>query len=136
MSGTDRIDETPDDGLDVFFEAARSEAPPLPGGLAARMLGDAYEVQAGRAAMPPAGRRRRGAVPALLAAIGGWPAMGGLAAATAAGVWIGISPPAAVTEAVADQVAWLGGDYAADTWMVDTMSNFDELAFEIAQDGA
>jgi len=79
--------------LETHFAAARCANTVLPAGLAARMLADADRVQAeslrvGEGALAGAGRWRQ-----LLALLGGWPAMGGLATACAAGVWIGVSPP-------------------------------------------
>lgn len=79
--------------LEAHFAAARCADTAMPAGLEARMLADADRVQAenlrvGQGAPAGAGHWRQ-----LLALLGGWPAMGGLAAACAAGVWIGVSPP-------------------------------------------
>lgn len=79
------------DPLEPFFEAAREEVPPLDDALMNRMIADAAAVAAARApaasiATTPAWRR-------VFVAIGGWPALAGLASATAAGVWIGVALP-------------------------------------------
>lgn len=37
-----------------------------------------------------------------LAALGGWPALGGMAVAGVAGLWLGVAPPAAVDQLVAE----------------------------------
>ena len=85
---------TEDSILEAHFAAARRVDADLPAGLAARMLADAGRVQAswneiGQEGVAGAtGRWRQ-----LLALLGGWPAMGGLATACAAGVWLGIAPP-------------------------------------------
>ena len=86
--------DTEDSILEAHFAAARRVDADLPAGLAARMLADADQVQAARQEVGQEGvtgatsRWRQ-----LLALLGGWPAMGGLATACAAGVWLGIAPP-------------------------------------------
>ncbi len=83
-----------DDGheLDDLFRAARASAPQPSAELTARILADALREQPCPVAAPRQ-RRRWGGV---LAALGGWQAVTGLTAAAAAGLWIGINPPAAV----------------------------------------
>lgn len=84
-----------DTELDVLFAAARRDTDRMSEPLMARMVADAARVQEERAAhdvLRPEGTRP-GFLTQLLSAIGGWPAMGGLVAACAAGVWIGLSPP-------------------------------------------
>lgn len=100
-----------EDTLAPFLAAARAQdGGALPAELRARMLADAAQVQAGFARRPgtqrpgtqrtgpqrtgPQRRRGAGRWRAALAALGGWPALGGLAAASAAGLWIGLAPPA------------------------------------------
>ena len=85
--------------LEDLFAAARSEPPAVPGHLTAAILEDAAREQPGfqparRAARQPFWRQ-------LIEAVGGWPALGGLAAASAAGLWIGIAPPSFVPDPVA-----------------------------------
>ncbi|MEL6508842.1 MAG: hypothetical protein AAFQ32_03560 [Pseudomonadota bacterium] len=95
------------DPLDAYFDAARAKAPQPSGALQARILTDADAVlaSAGAPAKAPPGRLH-----AFLAAVGGWPAMAGLATATLAGVWIGISPPAMVETLIETQtVEYLPG---------------------------
>jgi hypothetical protein len=89
------IEQDKDDALlDDLFTEARSLRPMPSDAVMARVLQDAAALQSGRAAVRPAppppspvGWR------ALLAVLGGWPAVGGLVAATLAGVWIGAAPP-------------------------------------------
>lgn len=99
MAGTDRDDTA----LAALFAAARAETPAPGSDLMARVLADALEAQAGfapgRGGIPvplsspvPAQSRWR----QLVAALGGWPALGGLAMAGLAGLWIGVSPPQAL----------------------------------------
>lgn len=113
-----------DDRNDAFFDAlmreARSDVQRPGEGLFDRIMQDADMVLA-EAAAPTAGpartRRPLGAV--LLAAIGGWGAVSGLAAATVAGLWIGIAPPAAVTDIT--QSVWGG---TVEVPLLDTGSYF------------
>jgi len=85
--------DTEDAVLEAHFAAARRGGATLPAGLATRMLADAAAVQDQPATGAARRRVRDGLVQPLLRALGGWPAMGGLAAACAAGVWLGVSPP-------------------------------------------
>jgi len=108
-----------DDMLDDLFAQARSiDAKPSHAFLA-RVLADADGVQA---AMRP----KQAAVPGglwtrMLDALGGWPAVSGLAAATIAGVWIGVAPPSSMQDLTAsligDEVSvdFFATDFAFDT---------------------
>lgn len=90
MTDTDRIEID----LDRCLSEARDCPPAPPADLAARVLADAMEVQAGLTGPAPRPQPRRpGLWQQLVEALGGWPALGGLAAACAAGVWMGVSPP-------------------------------------------
>lgn len=79
--------------LEQFFEAARSDSASPSDGLMARVLADAEAVQdelqpgADTPALQP------GVWAGLVAALGGWPAMAGLATATVAGLWFGAASP-------------------------------------------
>ena len=104
------MEEDLDRELEAFFRASRAR-PVMPSpDLLERVLADAYDAQdaqdAVRAATAaaagdkparpaaPGGMARRGRVRGWLGALGGWPALAGLASATVAGVWIGFHPPA------------------------------------------
>lgn len=78
--GLPMTDRQNDFDLDRFWDAARREAHDLPDGLADRVLKDALAVQDARR-----GGRHSG--------WGNWSAVAGLAAACAAGFWIGFAPP-------------------------------------------
>jgi hypothetical protein len=80
--------ENPDEsGLDALFAEARTKDARPPSALVSRVLADAEAARPGR----------RGGVGAmLLRAIGGWPSAAGLAAASAAGLFIGYAAPDAV----------------------------------------
>jgi hypothetical protein len=90
--------------LEAHFAAARQTTPPE--ALLARVLADAEAARpvAGGVRAGP-GRRLSapgGAFSRLRAALGGWPALAGLAAATMAGLWIGVAAPSALG------AGWLG----------------------------
>ncbi|OUS39141.1 hypothetical protein A9Q94_00170 [Rhodobacterales bacterium 56_14_T64] len=81
--------------LDDLFAAARHTPAPMPDRLTQAILADAVSARtegvahvAEKQIRPRLGKWRQ-----LLMAIGGLPALGGLAVAGAAGVWIGLSPP-------------------------------------------
>lgn len=76
--------------LDALLDVTRRDRPVLPDALTARILADAESEQDRFA------RRKPKAAPVWhrwLEVIGGWPAMGGMATACAAGIWIGFAPP-------------------------------------------
>lgn len=87
---------TRDVGLDAFFSAARDDRIGMPAGLAERMRADAAMVQAGfgRPVIADEPQRRSGGLLSQLwGALGGWPALSGMAVAGAAGIWLGVAPP-------------------------------------------
>lgn len=89
------------DDLDIFFAAARRETDTLSPDLTGRILQDALQVQSDLVEAAPARGAGLGLWQQLLATLGGWPAMGGLAAACAAGIWIGVAPPNFVPDPLA-----------------------------------
>ena len=91
-----------DDMLDDIFAQARDEMPVPSDALMARVLGDAASVQSAARALPTVAKQ--GLWARAMDAIGGWPALSGLAAATVAGVWIGVAPPASVSAITASLV--------------------------------
>jgi hypothetical protein len=76
--------------LDGLFAEARGQTAPVPPGLLARVLEDAY---AGQAVAAPLPRRRR--MPGWLAGLipAGGVALSGLAVSALAGLWIGLAVP-------------------------------------------
>jgi|AACY02.2.fsa_nt_gi hypothetical protein len=80
-----------DDELEALFQTARRPDPVPSEALMARVLADAAAEMPRRAAAAP---RRGAGWSALWLALGGWTGASGLVAATAAGLWIGIAPPA------------------------------------------
>jgi hypothetical protein len=80
-------------GLDVFFEAARVQAPGPSPDLLARVLADADATRQAHPAAGPAPAPRPGIAARLYRLLGGWPVMAGLATAALTGVWIGTALP-------------------------------------------
>ena len=88
------------DDLDALFaEVAGQKAEPS-ADLMARVLADAASLHAA-AKVRPEVRGSSGFLSPLWSALGGWAGAGGLAVVAAAGVWLGIAPPAAL-ESVTD----------------------------------
>lgn len=108
--------------LAPWFAAGR-EAAPLPSGeFMARMEALALESQPAQRAAPAAPARQSrgpGRLLARLRAMGGWPALAGLTAACAMGLWIGVAAPEAAVDwvATATQEQGLSG--------LDPASGFD-----------
>jgi len=83
--------------LDAYFEAARAETAAPSTELMARVLSDAQDVQDGLLAPSDKAMARFAGLRRAVRALGGWPAVAGLASATVAGVWIGATQPNALT---------------------------------------
>ncbi|MDU9007145.1 hypothetical protein [Sedimentitalea todarodis] len=107
--------------LDVFFEAARRETAEVPDGLADRIVADADRVR--QSWSVSAQKLRPGILRQLYDMLGGWPAMGGLATACAAGVWLGFSPPSMLPDPA--QFVMVDGTFLDD----------DSLATAMAEEG-
>lgn len=103
-------DKTPqNDPLEVFFDAARGATPQPSDALMARVLADAEAMQPKSEPLPRPVRRQ-----GWLAALGGWPALAGLATATVAGITIGVADPASIGD-----LAFYGFSDAYDFSAVD-----------------
>lgn len=83
--------------MEAYYNAARSEVAAPSAELMARVLSDAQAVQAGLITPPDRITKRRPSLRQAFRALGGWPAVAGLATATVAGVWIGATKPDAMT---------------------------------------
>lgn len=94
-------DKTNDDKmLEAVFAQARTPDLVPSEGLLDRIMMDADAVLADAAPVAAEAPRRpkQGFGAMVLDIIGGWPSFSGLAAATVAGLWIGVAPPAALSE--------------------------------------
>jgi len=118
--------------LDLLFAEARQSEGQMPEGLFRRIVADGEQVQAGFAAAaathgPARGQAHgQGMWSQIVTVLGGWPALGGLAAACAAGVWIGLAPPSFLPDP-AELV--LGGNAQMD------LIGLDELIAVLAEEG-
>jgi hypothetical protein len=120
--GPDPVEEAM---LEHVFTAARNVSQAPPGDeLMARVLADAAAEQPRSDTAPATPRRRPMPRLNLAALLGGWRGAAGLSAATLAGLWIGISPPAPLAQTAGDMfgtayvidldttAAYLGGEGA------------------------
>jgi hypothetical protein len=121
-------DRNKDTELDLFFDAARRTRPDPSEALMVRVLADALDAQAQQTPVVRTARRSAPLWMQLRDALGGWPALGGLAAAGVAGLFIGFSAPAGVGDLTA---TLLGQSADSDIYLVDLMP---ELDFDIAMD--
>lgn len=103
-----------DDLLERHFEAARALPPEISDDFLAQVEAQALAEQPPGRSTPPVGAQ-------LLSALGGWPAAAGLAAASAAGLWLGL------TGATGLETLW-GGDLVQ--FQLDPLSAFDIAALE------
>lgn len=83
-----------DTELGLYFQAAQQQTPVADDALLARVLADGLAAQKAHVAPAPRARLAAPRWRQLLAALGGWQGLGGLATAGLVGVWLGISPPA------------------------------------------
>ena len=107
--------------LDAAFARARTPDPTPSDALMDRIMMDAGSVLAAASKAPQA-RPKQGLGAMLLDVIGGWPSMGGLAAATVAGLWIGVAPPAALADLSA---GYLGSTVQVPLLDTDIFSGLD-----------
>ena len=119
---TDKRTDLTDLELDDLFASARTVDPDPHDDFMARLFADIDDVADGfeQVALPT--EERRSLLASLWAALGGWAGASGLAAAAAAGLWIGISPPASLSSVT--DVIW------ADSVDVSLFASEDILGLE------
>ncbi len=117
MSDRDRAQDAP---LEEYFAAARAAPPETAPDFLARVSAEAeaFALQHGARARR-ADRDRPGLWQGLREALGGWPALTGLATAGLAGLWLGFAPPAGIAASLGDLWTGAGADvgtalYAGD----------------------
>ena len=126
--------ERDDHELEGFFRAARAAAPRPSDALMARILADAgAEMRQASVQPAPGSPEVRGSGPSdwLARLWGGWRALGGLATATVAGLWIGYA-------GIADPNTLTGGLIGAETstaLTVDLMPETDVTALAAGWEG-
>ncbi|MBS9716987.1 hypothetical protein ACFFUT_08840 [Pseudohalocynthiibacter aestuariivivens] len=112
--------------LEGLFDLARTEKHVPSSDLIVRVLADADTEQAVcrvTSSKPSEARESRLAV--VFRAIGGWPAIAGMATATVAGIWIGLSPPATL-EDISSSI--LTGE--TDAYLSELLPGFDDFVAE------
>ena len=115
------------DDLERLLAKGRRQSGQMPAGLSQRILADADRVQAGFGSVPAAqAAARPGFWSQVMSALGGWPAMGGLATACAAGIWIGLASPSFLPV--------LDGFVAQDSPDIDLI-DIDGLAMALLEEG-
>ena len=126
---TAEFDKGMEQELEAFFQTLKDAPEEASPDLLARVLADAYEEQDALALQalpktsdPVKSTPSRGLFRSVLDAIGGWPALGGLATATVAGIWIGYNPPAALDTLT---LAWMDNSYGASIGA--TLPEYDDL---------
>jgi len=117
MSEDKHLDHT----LEALFDVAKTQELQPSDALMARILADAEAEQPPHLALLTTKTRTgRGLFKQLWGAIGGWPAVAGLATATMAGLWIGMNPSVYVADVMAQ---YTGSD--SDLYLVDFVSAYD-----------
>ena len=115
------------DDLERLFAKGRRESGQMPERLSRQILADADRVQAGFAFAPaPQAVAKPGLWSQAMSALGGWPALGGLATACAAGIWIGLAPPSFLPD--------LDGFIAQDSQDIDLI-DMDGLVLALSEEG-
>lgn len=108
-----------EDMLNEVFAQARAVDVSPSDDVMARILADAATVQDEFATRPMP--EKAGLWDRMMDALGGWPAVSGLAAATVAGIWVGVAPPTAIEDltssVIGDEinVSFFSSDFGFDT---------------------
>lgn len=129
------------DHLEDLFAAARSAPTELPGPLQASLLADAQRVQEERSSA----RDRASETSQLLSsprelsrqiwrqfvsAVGGWPALGGLVAASLSGLWIGLAPPSFLPDPIESFASYSSGSQVVSDLDYDVSFLLSDEVFE------
>lgn len=93
-----KMNDTDMKKLDQVLRDERKRPVDVPDGLSQRILADAALIQAELQSSPV--RFSPGIGAQLLGLLGGWPTLGSLVTACAAGVWIGFAPPSFLPDPV------------------------------------
>lgn len=107
-----RTEKTESAALDALLAKAADAPAKVPDALIARVLADAERVQP--APSKPAHKKVHFGQ-RLSEIFGGWQGLGGMVAATCAGVWIGLSPPDAMPDAGALLLGYETADITTTT---------------------
>lgn len=108
---TMREDHAADDAVDRLLAQVRAADATASDDFLARLVAAAEAVQPAVPAPGAAATPRRAPRRSLFGLLGGWPALGGMVAATVAGFWVGITPPDSLSTwaaTVAGEVVGIG----------------------------
>jgi len=122
--------QTEIDDLDALFAEARATRPEVPASLMESILADAAAAQAGHLGSIATESPRRGPFEVLIAALGGWPSLGGLVAASCVGLWVGINAPDLMLDTPGLQTLARTGSETTDYAAYETF----DLATVLAED--
>jgi len=140
MSDTDKsLKEM--DHLEDLFAAARSAPTELPGPLQASLLADAQRVQQERASARDTASETSQLLSSpqelsrqiwrqFVSAVGGWPALGGLVAASLSGLWIGLAPPSFLPDPVESFASYSSGSQVVSDLDYDVSFLLSDEVFE------
>lgn len=98
--------------VEALLGQAQHQSPDVPATLMARVLADAEKIRLDRVRAPLQDRAPKAWWSDLF---GGWQSVGGLVAATCAGVWIGVSPPDTLPDAGAFLLGYETTDVTSTT---------------------
>ncbi|MDW3225560.1 MAG: hypothetical protein R8G34_22150 [Paracoccaceae bacterium] len=98
--------------VEALLAVARDDPAKVPDALVTRVLADSEKVQPAPRAH---GQKKSHLMTRLKNLVGGWQGLGGLAAATCAGVWIGLSPPEAMPDAGALLLGYEVAEFTSTT---------------------
>ncbi len=118
------------DDLDTLFAEARATRSEVPDRLMQAILADAATEQAQWQPESVPERASRGPIALFIAALGGWPAVGGLVAASCTGLWFGINAPDLMLDAPGLQALAMTGSETSDYEVYETF----DLATVLAED--
>lgn len=129
------------DHLEDLFAAARSAPTELPGPLQASLLADAQRVQQERASARDTASETSQLLSSpqelsrqiwrqFVSAVGGWPALGGLVAASLSGLWIGLAPPSFLPDPVESFASYSSGSQVVSDLDYDVNFLLSDEVFE------
>lgn len=120
------------DPLEAFFAASRKAAPQPSEALIARIVADAGAEFAARQTTFSRPSPRAGLGQMLLGVLGGWRAVGGLATATMAGLWIGFAGADRLGDVAS---GYLGGAGVEVLGTVDLLPGEEVFAWAMGEEG-
>ena len=129
------------DHLEDLFAAARSAPTEFPAPLQASLLADAQRVQEERTSARDTASETSQLLSSpqelsrqiwrqFVSAVGGWPALGGLVAASLSGLWIGLAPPSFLPDPVESFASYSSGSQVVSDLDYDVSFLLSDEVFE------